>query len=253
MEQSLKLNITAASTVGCVRNNNEDMLLVGHTFVRDDHYSTSVALNQHDRYLLALADGMGGHRSGDVASSTVLSNLCFFYSDIPAQLPPGNLNEAMCEWLASINHIIDANGREHPECQGMGTTLVALAWYDNHFYSLNCGDSRLYVMHNGQLHQLTTDHSMNTLTQESRHSNLLFNCIGGGCKTSYFDMVQCTGDIGPGDTVLLCSDGLSDMLSNDEIERLLVEDCHAEALCKAAEMAGGLDNISCIVARISTT
>lgn len=245
------MTISAASSTGCVREHNEDMLLVGDRFVRDDKIEMQVSLDGVDRYLLALADGMGGHRSGDVASSEVLHNLQFFFSDIPAQISPGSLNEAICEWLSSINNIMDSRGHVDPACQGMGTTLVALAYYDGQFYTLNCGDSRLYLMHDGELQQLTTDHSLNSLMGKPEHCSIITNCIGGGCKNSYIDMVQCTGDLHLGDTVLICSDGLSDMLDDATLQRMLIEGCSADALCLAAEEAGGYDNVSVIVARMT--
>ena len=80
----MKLIISAASRVGCIRTNNEDMLLVNDSYVRNGKMSTEVNMEEHDRYLLALADGMGGHQSGEVASSDVLHNLQFFFSDIPS-------------------------------------------------------------------------------------------------------------------------------------------------------------------------
>lgn len=246
----LKLRVSAASRVGCVRENNEDMLLVGAQFVRDGRTALTKDLDVTDRYLLALADGMGGHQSGDVASSEVLHNLQFFFSDIPAGLKPGDFNEAIFEWLNSINTTIDMMGHSDEKLRGMGTTLVALAYYDGHFYSMNCGDSRLYRLHEGQLQQMTTDHSLNSLVGSSVHSNIIINCIGGGCKSSYIDLVQCTSDVLPGDTLLLCSDGLSDMLSDDDIAQMLVKGYSAEGICVEAERAGGYDNVSAIVVHV---
>ncbi len=245
-----KLNITAASYVGCVRSNNEDMLLIDKWFVRNSKMSTSVLTTDTDRYLLALADGMGGHNSGEVASSDVLHNLQFFFSDIPSELNPGDFNETIYEWLESINNIIDSKGHSEPRYHDMGTTLVALAYYAGEFYWMNCGDSRLYRLHDGVLQQLTTDHSLNTLLGSSQHTNIITNCIGGGCKTSYIDMVQCTADVQPGDVFMLCSDGLTDMVADDAISRQLLLGCDAQALCELAEEAGGHDNVSVIVVRV---
>ena len=92
-------NISVDSRVGCVRENNEDMVLVGEHFVRDGKLHVQVDLAERDRYLIALADGMGGHNSGEVASSDVLHNIQFYYGDIPSGLAPGDLNESFCEWL----------------------------------------------------------------------------------------------------------------------------------------------------------
>ena len=83
------------------------------------------------------------------------------------------------------------------------------------------------------------------------HSNVITNCIGGGCKSSYIDMVQCTPEIQPSDTLLLCSDGLNDMVADCDIQRLLNEGADAGALCQAAVDAGGYDNVSVILVHVS--
>ena len=246
----MKLSISAASYVGCVRHNNEDMILVGDKFIRNNSYWTMVDTADSDRYLIALADGMGGHSSGEVASSDVLHNLQYYFSDLPATLCVEDFNEAIFEWLESINNIIDSKGRVEPRYAGMGTTLVALAFYNDDYYWMNCGDSRLYRLHGTALQQLTTDHSLSNLTGSGQHSNVITNCIGGGCKTSCVDMVQCTAEVTPGDVLMLCSDGLTDMLTDLEVLSLLENGADASKLCKAAELAGGFDNVSATVIKI---
>lgn len=246
----MKLNITAASYVGCVRANNEDMVLVDRKFIRNDKYWTMHDLAESDRYLIALADGMGGHNSGEVASEMTLHNLQYYFSDLPSALSTGDFNEALFDWLQSINNIIESKGIVEPRFQGMGTTLVALAYYGGHFFWLNCGDSRIYRYHDHELRQLSTDHSLNNLTGRPGHSNIITNCIGGGCKMSYFDIVECTTDMVSGDEILLCSDGLTDMLSDEQLIELLASGCDASKLCHAAEEAGGYDNVTTAVIKI---
>lgn len=246
----MRLYVTAASHVGCVRQNNEDMVLVGDTFLRNADCTEETELEGQSRYLLALADGMGGHNSGEVASSDVLANLHFFYYDMPSGLEVGDFNEAIFEWLGSINNIIDSKGRVDSRYRDMGTTLVALAYYEGQFFWMNCGDSRIYRLHDGQLHQLSTDHSLNNLIGVAEHSNVITNCIGGGCKTSYIDMVKCSEQVQPGDTFLLCSDGLTDMVTDEELLKMLCEDANANQLCDAAIAAGGYDNVSVCVIKI---
>ena len=243
-------NISVDSRVGCVRENNEDMVLVGEHFVRDGKLHVQVDLAEKDRYLIALADGMGGHNSGEVASSDVLHNIQFYYGDIPSGLTPGDLNESFCEWLESMNNTLDAKGRTDIELKNMGTTFVALSYYEKEFYWLNCGDSRMYRMREGKLEQVTTDHSLSNLMGSSAHSNVITNCIGGGCKTSFLDMVQYTDNVQPGDVFVLCSDGLNDMISDAEIESILLSGKNAPALCDAAIEAGGYDNVSVVVIRV---
>lgn len=246
----MKLSISAASYVGSVRHNNEDMVLVDSKFIRNNKHWTMVDIADVDRYLVALADGMGGHSSGEVASSDTLHNLQFYFSDLPPKLSVEDFNEAIFEWLESMNHIIDSKGRSDARFEGMGTTLVALGYYNNNFYWMNCGDSRFYRMHGQSLKQISTDHSLSNLVGSGEHSNIITNCIGGGCKMSYIDLVQFTSEIVSGDVLLLCSDGLTDMLTDMEILTLLESGADAAKLCKAAEQAGGYDNVSAAVIKI---
>lgn len=244
----IEFEITSASRVGCVRRQNEDMILVDSHFVRNSDYATTATLKSEDRYIIAIADGMGGHNRGDVASNDVLKNLQFYYHDLPMGLGASEYYEAVVEWLDSINNFIASKGRADEQYQGMGTTLVALSYYCGDFYTVNCGDSRLYRFRDGQLTQLTTDHSLNELLGEEKHTNIITNCIGGGCTSSYADMVQITNDVKTGDLYMLCSDGLTDMVPVDKITELLAGDADANALCEAAIAAGGFDNVStCII------
>ena len=245
----IRLEITSTSQIGRVRSQNEDMVLVDTHFIRNSEFSTQASLNHNDRYLVAVADGMGGHNRGDVASNDVLRNLQFYFSDIPEKLNAGDFNEVMVEWLDSINNFVASKGRADEQFKGMGTTLVGLAYYYGDFYSMNCGDSRLYRFRQGELTQLTTDHSLNNMLGSEKHTNIITNCIGGGCNSSYMDLVRIS-DIWPDDVFLLCSDGLTDMLPDQEIARLLNDGADAMALGDAAVEAGGLDNVSCCVITI---
>ena len=218
-------DITSASRVGCVRRQNEDMILVDSHYVRNGDYSTKVTLNHQDKYIVAVADGMGGHNRGDVASSDVLKNLQFYYHDLPTGLGTSEFYEAIVEWLDSINNYVASKGRADE-------------------------DSRLYRFCNGQLKQLTTDHSLNEMLGEEKHTNIITNCIGGGCNSSYIDVVQITFDVRVGDKYLICSDGLTDMLPEEKIKDMLANDADANLLCEAAVAAGGLDNVSCCVIEI---
>ena len=244
----MNLFVTAASRIGCVRKNNEDMILVGSSYIRNDNFRTKIELGPDKRTLLAVADGMGGHNGGEVASSDALHNLHFFFHDLPIGLTAGEFNEMMVVWLESINNIIDSKGRVDEQFKGMGTTLVGIAYYGGNFFSLNCGDSRLYRLRNGSLQQLTSDHSLNNMLGSSKHCSIITNCIGGGNKNSFMDIVKMTDDFLPSDIYLLCSDGLSDMIDDQRIEVLLKSGADADALCEAAIKAGGYDNVSvCVI------
>ena len=246
----MRLSITASSRTGCVRKNNEDMILVDKWFVRNCSKTVRKDLKTVDRYLVALADGMGGHNSGEVASSDVLHNLQYFFTDIPVNLSIVDYNEVIYEWLSSINIIIDSKGKSDERFSKMGTTLVAFVFYGDHFFWMNCGDSRIYRLHDGKLKQLSTDHSLSNLLGEKGHSNIITNCIGGGCKNSFIDIVECSVDVMSGDVFLLCSDGLSDLLTDEQIAAYLQDDSSASTLCSAAEENGGYDNVSAAVIRV---
>ena len=247
----IELNISSASRVGCVRHNNEDMILVKDQFIRNAEYRTVISLTETDRCMVAVADGMGGHKSGEVASHDALHNLQYFFSDLPVGLDPSAFNEMILEWLDSINMIIDSKGKVDDRYKGMGTTLVAIAFYDGEFYSMNCGDSRLYRYREGNLEQLTTDHSLSNLMGERQHSNIITNCIGGGCTSSFVDMVQMTDDVADGDIYLLCSDGLSDMISDAQIAKLIGDGADADELCNEAIACGGYDNVSACLIKVN--
>lgn len=242
-----RITVTAASRVGCVRDNNEDMILAYDRLIRSEAYKTEFMTENTDRFVIALADGMGGHNAGEVASEEALSNLKFFISDLPAVLSSGDFHEMIVEWLSSINKVMASKGHVNPSMAEMGTTLVGVVYYGGKYYWLNCGDSRLYRLRDKQLVQLTTDHSLNTMTGQAKHSNVITNCIGAGCKNSYIDMEEFTADFLPGDTYLLCSDGLSDMISDAAIQELLNRQASANKLCEAAIEAGGYDNVSACV------
>ena len=245
-----KIVLTAVSRVGCVRSNNEDMILAYDAFVRSEAYKTELQTETIDRFVIALADGMGGHNAGEIASADVLSNLQYYISDLPRNLTSGEFNECMVEWLESVHKTIESKGHVNPEMADMGTTLVGVVYYNSKYYWMNCGDSRLYRFRDGVLRQISIDHSLNTLKGEKRHSNIITNCIGGGSTHSYLDMYDFTNDFLPGDAYILCSDGLSDMVSDANIERMMAHDATANELCEAAISAGGYDNVSVCIFKV---
>ena len=242
-----RIVLTAASRVGCVRSNNEDMVLAYDKLVRSDAYRTEFMTENNERFVIALADGMGGHRAGEVASEQALNSLKFFINDIPRGMETGEFEETMMEWLDFINDTINRQGHSDPTLLEMGTTLVGVIYYGGKYFWMNCGDSRLYRLRDGKLTQLTTDHSLSNVKGEKKHSNIITNCIGAGCKDSYLDMYEFSADFKSGDTYMLCSDGLNDMVSFEDIEKLMNEGSSANRLCEAAIEAGGFDNVSVCV------
>lgn len=242
--------VTASSRVGCVRTNNEDMVLVGEKLIRNHKMNFDFQVEDGGRMLFALADGMGGHNCGEVASEDVLKNLKYYFNDLPDNLTPNLFEEAMHGWLKSINQTIVSKGQSDPMYLNMGTTLVALVYYGGEYFWMNCGDSRVYRFHDGELKQLTTDHSLSNLLGRQGHSSQIVNCIGGGFKDSYLDIVMCTDLVQKGDIFLICSDGLTDMVDDNEVRRLVGAGFDANALCEAADDAGGRDNTSVILIEI---
>ena len=138
------LNISASSRTGCVRTNNEDMILVGEELLRNGLSHADFETTESNRCMLAIADGMGGHNCGEVASYDALTNMSFYFKDLPSNLDEKDFVDAMTNWLKSICLAVDAKGKENPMYKGMGTTFVALTYYSGRYYWLNCGDSRLY-------------------------------------------------------------------------------------------------------------
>jgi protein phosphatase len=132
----------------------------------------------------------------------------------------------------------------------MGTTLVALLYYGNRYFWLNCGDSRLYRLRDANLEQLTTDHSLINENGEKKHSNIITNCIGAGCEDTFIDMIEFTDEFQVGDTYVLCSDGLNDMVPDEIIREMLLNGATANTLCEEAISAGGFDNVSVCVLRV---
>jgi protein phosphatase len=225
------------------------MILVKESFLRNgkDHYEFDA---DEKKMLIALADGMGGHNSGEVASSDVLHNLRYYFNDLPDNLSTTAFPNAIYGWLTSICRTIDSKGHSDPMYLNMGTTLVSLVYIGGEFYWMNCGDSRFYRLHNGVLTQLTTDHALGQMMGSKEHSSLIVNCIGGGCKESYIDIEKCTDQIEVGDVLLLCSDGLTDMVDDETIKGQLAAGFDADALCQLADDAGGYDNVSVIVIHV---
>ena len=242
-----RIVLTAASRVGCVRSNNEDMVLAYDKFVRSEAYQTEFMTENMDRFVIALADGMGGHQAGEVASADSLANLQFFINDLPKGLSSSEFNEMMVVWLDSINKMIASKGVVDSSLSQMGTTLVGVVYYNNKYFWMNCGDSRFYRLRNGKLTQISTDHSLNNIQGIKKHSNVITNCIGAGCKSSFLDLYEFTNDVLQGDVYMICSDGLTDMVQDSDIEKLMTEGVSANRLCEAAIEAGGYDNVSACV------
>lgn len=252
----MRLSISAQSHVGLVRTNNEDMILIGSRRVRDEVYEITLPLDiDSPPLVIALADGMGGHQAGEVASEQTLQSLAAFANGLPAGLSAEELTHAFSEWIGTAHSHLLEMGTCDPACQGMGTTLVGLCIYAGRAYWFNCGDSRIYRMRDGELRQLSTDHSYEWATGVKGHSNVITNCVGAGggvfLDMCPIDPFPAGGTDGRGDTYLLCSDGLSDLVDDDQLARFLRAEATAPALVRMALQAGGRDNVSAVTVRVA--
>jgi serine/threonine protein phosphatase PrpC len=227
---NIAISYAAGSDVGRHRENNEDSAYAGS-------------------YLLAVADGMGGHEGGEVASSTVIHVLRSFDSRVSANDLRQTLGSAVSQAHAKLCSVVE----ERPELARMGTTLTALLWSGPRVALAHIGDSRCYLLRDGGLEQLTDDHTMDQLlgtgSDSPQLSHVLFRVLDGRADRSP-DLTLREGRMG--DRYLLCSDGLTDAVDDAAIERVLASAARpADAvgrLIDIANEAGGPDNVTCVVA-----
>lgn len=226
---------------GKVRSHNEDSVII----VR----------NQNDDYLLAVADGMGGHRCGEVASSIAISYLGKHFQETFRNMNKEDAVEWIRQSVKEINRLIFNHAEEHPESKGMGTTLVLAISTNDYVLFGNIGDSSGFAMKDNHIHKITYDHTLvnllvtaGELTEEQAKDhpkrNVLMKALGANDSVE-IDIFDC--DIEVSD-ILLCSDGLTNMLDQESIERVLLSDYSVEdkviRLIKKAINRGGTDNVS---------
>lgn len=248
-----KICITTSSKKGNVRPNNEDAVSIDGKLIRDDDYEVVIdTAKERNIHVFAVADGMGGYEGGEVASMNTLDSLSYFIKDLPEGLNEVELLEHINKWLSSINNTINKMGRYNMTLKNMGTTLVAVLFYCGKCYWFNSGDSRLY-MHRGQtLTQVTRDHTLAPVGNSKKHNNILTNCIGAGNENTYVDFGELTDKIDDQTTLLLCTDGLNDMLADEKIEMVIREGGDATELSHLATVEGGFDNVSACMVKIAT-
>lgn len=247
----MKYDISTQSHKGLVRANNEDMILVDNRFIRDETYEIQQQLDESgSNLLLALADGMGGHNGGEVASEETLQRLSTFFDSLPRGLSADELKQAFQTWAIDVHKHLQQMGSEHPNLLNMGTTLVGLCIYEGRVYRFHAGDSRLYRMRGDELTRLTEDHTYDRMTGLPKHAHILTNCVG--CGHAVFLDFQCIPDTPlPEETFLLCSDGLTDLVSDEQLSRFLKAGSTAQPLIRQALYMGGKDNVSVCVIRFS--
>jgi serine/threonine protein phosphatase PrpC len=241
------VDITAFTHQGLVRRTNEDSIVVG-----DWIESVPMAAPRQWRCdlaaprLLAIADGMGGHAAGEVASAFAARRLC-------AEAPQAGDADALGALLQTIDGELHAQMAARPQWLGMGTTAVGLLLLARRYLWFNVGDSRLYRYGDGRLAQISHDDVPDPRPGSMKRSGLLTQCLGGGASAAPLNPHLGGGELPVPSRWLLCSDGLSDMVEHARMEEGLARPDRAAvaALVRLAMDAGGADNISVIVASVS--
>lgn len=234
--QSGRFRSRAATHVGMARRLNEDAFV-----------------NRPDLGLWAVADGAGGHQSGEVASAEVASAL----QGIGAGLSAGQLLAVLRHRLEAAHANLRAEGARRGGGAMLATTVVVLAARGDHFACLWAGDSRAYLLRGGVLTQVTRDHSLvqdlldsGSISEADAahhpHANIITRAVGAGGEL--LDMEKRTGRLMAGDRLLLCSDGLCKTLPEAQIAELLAgaDDANAERLVMAALAANVTNNVTAV-------
>jgi protein phosphatase len=236
---TLVLRYAVRSDVGLLREGNEDSAYAGPR-------------------LLAVADGMGGHAAGEVASAITIASI----AELDSSQPGGDMLEALAAAVSEANTRLQEMIVANPAVEGMGTTLTVLFWSDGHAAVCHIGDSRGYLLREGELYQITHDHTLvQSLVDEGRISaddvsthpqrSLLLRALDG---RSIAEPDLSVHESQEGDRYLLCSDGLSGVVSDETLRETLASikepDAAARQLIELALHGGGPDNITCIVADV---
>lgn len=233
-----RLRYAAKSDVGLLREGNEDSAYAGPR-------------------LLAVADGMGGHAHGEVASAGAIATLAPLDNEVPHDFPD-TLVDAVRQANEELRRMMEAD----PSLEGMGTTLTAILWEGERSALVHIGDSRAYMLRDGQLYRITRDHTLvQSLIDEGRidedeaamhpQRSLLLRALDGHTQVEPDFSVH---DTRTGDRYLLCSDGLSGVVSEDTLRETLSAgwdpDRVVAQLIELANRGGGPDNITCVVADV---
>ena len=270
-----KLDCHGLSDVGRRRRVNEDQFLIADLSKSMLIHQTSLSHEDHSRLfsgsqgkLFLVADGMGGESAGEVASALAVETVTrYLLNTMPWFLrlqenQEDDLKDELRAALERCQERIVAEATASAERRGMGTTLTMAYIIWPRLYVVHAGDSRCYLLRGNRLEQVTTDHTVAQQLVErgvlrpeeaegSRWSHVLWNCLGGGSSELSAEVYKATLQIG--DTLLLCSDGLSQDVPEEQLLEVLRKDRGAEETCRelvdAANRAGGRDNITVVVAR----
>jgi serine/threonine protein phosphatase PrpC len=247
MVMPLKITSFGLSDIGLVRHNNEDIWM---------------ELSPERFYVLA--DGMGGHQAGEVASREAVIALCHSFQKYLKRKSKNSRSFAEARHslrraIEQANSVVYKMGRSHEMLRGMGTTLCCLYFHEEGLVYAHVGDSRIYCLRDHHLIQLTQDHSLlrelvdlGQLNEHQAGDFLYKNIITKAVGTEpYIDPTVNWCEIKPGDRFLMCSDGLSDLLSLHDIEEVLNQYPDAQAaaqqLVDTAKERGGHDNVTVVL------
>lgn len=218
--------------VGLVRSGNEDAIAVSATNEFPlAHWNGVLPLQQG---WALVADGIGGHVAGEVASQLAVELLRPVFGSFK------NRHEVTLAMNAANKALFDTMER-YPALAGMGTTIAGALLHEDRALLFNAGDSRIYLHHEGVLTQISDDDVV--------HGNMLTQCLGGSIKPTRLKPHVRDVPLSPGARLLLCSDGLTDMVADERIAAILEHPSadSAELLLQAALDAGGIDNVSAVV------
>ncbi|HTO92197.1 MAG TPA: Stp1/IreP family PP2C-type Ser/Thr phosphatase [Candidatus Sulfotelmatobacter sp.] len=246
----MTLEIRAATDLGMKRTQNEDSH--GCWVPESDTERAQRGL------LLVVADGMGGSQAGEVASRLAVQTVIQVYREGGGASPLDDLYRA----VEAANHVVHAESVAHPSMSGMGTTCTALVVKGADTYLAHVGDSRAYLAQNGRLRQLSQDHSLvaqlvrdGQLTADQARSdprrNVVTRSVGVGAHVE-IDAQRFDGLLRDGDTLLMCSDGLHGLVTEDELLDVMSSNRLEDGCLRAIALAnarGGHDNITIILAR----
>lgn len=240
----MELQFSAKTDIGLKRKINEDCVYVNEQIG-----------------LCAIADGMGGHSAGDVASRMVIDIIEESFSDFEPT-DDESIREAINETIQLANYAVKTSASQNPEQRGMGSTITLLYFFDNKYYVAQVGDSRAYLIRDNQIFQLTEDHSLvqqeldkGLITEEEAESHVFKNIITRAVGIKDEVEVDFYADrIADGDFLLICSDGLTNKVSNLDILKEVTSgntlDSITSSLIELANLRDGSDNISIALTKV---
>lgn len=247
----MKVTSFGLSETGLVRDNNEDVW----GGIIDDHF-------------FVLADGMGGHRAGEVAAREAVNILCRYvnrsFQESGTKINVDRMKKILTQAIKDVNTEIFTMGTASEEFRGMGTTICCLYLHESGAVIGHVGDSRIYRFRNHELHMLTQDHSLiselvstgrieEEEAEDSKYRSIITKAIG---TAPMIDPEVKRLDLREGDLFLVCSDGLTDVHSAEEIQKIIednsnIQNC-AEALVVSSLERGGMDNITVLLVKVES-